>query len=135
MKVVRRHIAQEEVTDRARVSALTMYSTPPAEKLSLTEFEDFAFDRLRRTPHTPSHRDHRHSVPRILLTFFPRAFFLRARAAVLGAIDMARAKGQKGEALAKTINDAVQRHMPKTQPGLRKDYYSHFILRLAYCRT
>ena len=48
MIVNKRHIATEEsLADRARLSALTMYSSPPTEQISLTEFEEFAFDRLR----------------------------------------------------------------------------------------
>ena len=39
--------AEEEVGSRSRLSALNMYSTPPAETLSLIEFETFARDRLR----------------------------------------------------------------------------------------
>ena len=102
MQVVKRQIAREEEEGgRARISALSMYSTPPTEQISLTEFEEYAGDRLR----------------------------------LLTKIDMARAKGLKGEGLTKTIRMAVQQHMPITQAGLRKDYYSHFILRLAYCRS
>jgi len=31
-----------------KVSALSMYAEPPTEQLTVTEFEEFAFDRLRR---------------------------------------------------------------------------------------
>ena len=50
MLVGKRQITKEETGDRVRLSALNMYSTPPEEQISLTEFEDFAFDRLRRAP-------------------------------------------------------------------------------------
>ena len=51
MLVQKRQIAKEEdTTSRMRLSALNMYSTPPMEQLSVTEFEEFAFDRLRRAP-------------------------------------------------------------------------------------
>lgn len=101
MIVGKRQITKEDTGERVRLSALNMYSTPPEEQVSLTEFEDFAFDRLR----------------------------------LLSTIDMARAKGMKGEQLADTIRKAQKQYMPLSQPGLRKDYFSHFILRLAYCRT
>ena len=44
--------------------------------------------------------------------------------AVLSTIDMAKAKGSKGEVLAETIRKAIKQYMPLNQPGLRKDYYS-----------
>ena len=97
----KRVVSHEETLDTRRISALSMYTTPPFEQVSLTEFEEFAFDRLR----------------------------------LLSTIDMARAKGQKGQPLADTISKALKQYMPLSKPGLRKDYFSHFILRLAYCRT
>ena len=50
MIVGKRQITKEDTGERVRLSALNMYSTPPEEQVSLTEFEDFAFDRLRCTP-------------------------------------------------------------------------------------
>ena len=35
------------------VSALSMYKVPPTEQLSVSEFEDYAFDRLRCAPPPP----------------------------------------------------------------------------------
>ena len=85
----------------ARVSCLSFYSVPPTEKLSITLFEEYAYDRLR----------------------------------LLNAIDMARAKGLKGADLEKGIRKGRDDCMPNTPEGARKDRFSHFILRLAYCRT
>lgn len=105
-----------------RVSALNMYMTPPTESISVTEFEEFAFDRLRCAL-APLHHQ-------------PRKCCLSARApsAVLSTIDMARAKGTKGQQLTGVINKAIRDYMPNTPTGIKKDVYSHFILRLAYCR-
>jgi hypothetical protein len=48
MQVIKaRQIAAEEEPSSRRISALSMYSVPPTERISHTEFEDFALDRLR----------------------------------------------------------------------------------------
>mmetsp|Transcript_17053 Transcript_17053/g.28519 ORF Transcript_17053/g.28519 Transcript_17053/m.28519 type:complete len:477 (-) Transcript_17053:443-1873(-) len=98
MQVSRRVSAER---NEGRISSLSMYPEPPTEKLTVTEFEDFALDRLR----------------------------------LLSTIDIARAKGLKGDQLEKTIRKARDEFMPNTPAGKRKDLYSHFILRLAYCRS
>ena len=97
---VHRKLSAEPKTG-ARTSCLSMYSVPPTEKLSVTEFEEFAYDRLR----------------------------------LLNVIDMARAKGLKGPDLEKAIRKGRDDCMPNTAVGQRKDRFSHFILRLAYCRS
>ena len=46
----------------AKLSCLSMYSVPPTEKLSVTEFEEYAFDRLRCE--CPAHDTHRPALAR-----------------------------------------------------------------------
>jgi DNA primase large subunit len=99
MQVARR-VAPEKPA-AGRVSALSMYELPPAEPISVSEFEEFAYDRLR----------------------------------LLSTIELARAKGLKGAELEARIRKARDEFMPLSPTGLIKDYYSHFILRLAYCRS
>ena len=47
---IHRRISSEKPTT-GRVSALSMYEVPPTEPISVSEFEEFAFDRLRRASH------------------------------------------------------------------------------------
>ena len=101
MIIGRRQVAPEESAPGQRLSALTMYTRPPEERISVTEFEEYAFDRLR----------------------------------LLSTIETCRAKGLKGPDLEKAIRKARDMYMPLTSAGLVKDHYSHFILRLAYCRS
>ena len=97
---VHRKLSAEPKTG-SKLSQLSFYSVPPTEKLSVTEFEEFAYDRLK----------------------------------LLNVIDMARAKGLKGPDLEKTIRKGRDDCMPNTPAGAKKDRFSHFILRLAYCRS
>ncbi len=54
---------------------------------------------------------------------------------MLSTIDLARAKGLKGDQLTKLIRKARDDFVPLTPAGTVKDVYSHFILRIAYCRS
>jgi hypothetical protein len=44
---IARRLANEQPSAGQRVSALSMYEIPPTEPISVSEFEEFAFDRLR----------------------------------------------------------------------------------------
>ena len=60
MQVVKRTVAHQNDERPQRMSALSMYAKPPMEQISVTEFEDYALDRLRRecapSPHpAPAH--------------------------------------------------------------------------------
>jgi len=101
MQVVKRQVIAEPEGTGKRISALSMYPVAPDEQISVTEFEEYAFDRLR----------------------------------LLSTIEMNRAKGLKGKQLDDCIRKARDTYMPLTPAGLVKDHFSHFILRLAYCRS
>lgn len=101
MQVARRRVSTEKPTAGGYVSALSTYAHPPTDALSVPQFEEYAFDRLR----------------------------------LLSTIEMAKAKGLKHKQLEDAIRKAVNEFMPTTHTGLVKDRYSHFILRLAYCRS
>ena len=103
MQVARR-VSTERAPNQsagAYLSALSLYKDPPTDHLSVSQFEEYAFDRLR----------------------------------LLSTIEIARAKGLKAKQLDDTVRKAVNEFMPTTPTGIVKDRYSHFILRLAYCRS
>lgn len=48
MEVGKAPVAYQDDDGGRRISALSMYPEPPTEPIGVTEFEDFALDRLRR---------------------------------------------------------------------------------------
>ncbi|TPX59518.1 hypothetical protein PhCBS80983_g02395 [Powellomyces hirtus] len=95
-------------------SSLNFYTVPPPYELTLMEFETYALDRLR----------------------------------VLKAVETAFLRAKKPDAVDRFIQTAHDEHMhlnrnvringvgaAKLYQERRKDHISHFILRLAYCRT
>jgi DNA primase large subunit len=101
----RRDVARTKVVERHAV--ISMYVDPPSDELTLDEFELFALDRLM----------------------------------VLRKVEDLRARGFKGVDFKQRVNAALRQYMnlnsfSKTvEEEMRKDVVSHFILRLAYCRT
>ncbi|CAM9610744.1 unnamed protein product, partial [Phaeothamnion confervicola] len=86
---------------------ISMYSEPPEDEITLDEFELFALDRLM----------------------------------VLRRIEDLRARGRIGEEFRRDLGATLAKYMNLRREGegrredARKDRISHFILRLAYCRT
>ncbi|TPX50746.1 hypothetical protein SeMB42_g01232 [Synchytrium endobioticum] len=104
---------------------LNLYRTPPSAELTLHEFETFALDRLQllkalescllRNKKDDETKDY---VDRIAKKYLPLGSNHLANAAKSGAY------GQSPHSVF-TILDQER----------RKDHFSHFILRLAYCRS
>ncbi len=98
---------KETGTTKERYEVINFYQTPPSAELTLDEFELFALDRLM----------------------------------VLRKIEDARARGFKWGELRDRIAGALRQYMhmnslsTNVEAEIRKDLVSHFILRLAYCRT
>ncbi|KAK9818167.1 hypothetical protein WJX72_008093 [[Myrmecia] bisecta] len=82
-----------------------MYPAPPVGDVALEDFERFAIDRLR----------------------------------VLKGIEDAKSRGKKGDQLQGAVKDLTDKHLAaatgKRKADTWKDQVSHFVLRLAYCRT
>lgn len=84
---------------------MSLYVHPPREEVSLAEFETLAMRRIQ----------------------------------LLKAIDAARAVNKRGAEFDALVKAACDKHMP-FRPSARsecerEDEISHFVLRLAYCRT
>jgi DNA primase large subunit len=102
---------------KVRISAnqlVSLYDDAPQEELTLDEFELFALDRLQ----------------------------------LLRGIEILQARGHDGKEFSDKLGVLETKHMPLRTRGdnvvadrsgrtadQRKDQVSHFILRLAYCRT
>ncbi|KAK4700482.1 DNA primase large subunit, partial [Phenoliferia sp. Uapishka_3] len=91
-------------------SRLNFYEQPPTEEITLEEFETWAIDRLR----------------------------------VLADIESAQARNRTQEDLRAIVNARLKTYLPlgsDSAKGVdldaerRKDVYSHFVLRLAFCRS
>lgn len=110
---------------------LNFYERPPVEEITLEEFETWAIDRLRGEP-----------------TFSTRCKS-QAQAdgglrAVLADIESAQARNKPQEELKALVNARLKTYLPLSSDSTkgvdldaerRKDHYSHFVLRLAFCRS
>jgi DNA primase large subunit len=110
MRVVTKQVDRLPGAETASVEfsrLVTFYRDPPQEELSLDEFEQFAIDRL----------------------------------CLLRSIEQAQIRCTEEAELTKKIDQALNKYMPwkanssTLAADQRKDVASHFILRLAYCRT
>jgi DNA primase large subunit len=96
-----------ESMKRERHEIISMYTEPPTDETTLDEFELFALDRLM----------------------------------VLRKIEDLKARNMWGLEMKEKLNAALSKYMrlnalsENFQEDVRKDVVSHFILRLAYCRT
>ncbi|KAI5476874.1 hypothetical protein MNV49_007110 [Pseudohyphozyma bogoriensis] len=89
---------------------LNFYTVPPTDEITLEEFEGWAIDRLR----------------------------------VLADIEAAQARNRSHEELKTLITAKLKQFLPLSSSGTKgvdtekerkKDLYSHFVLRLAFCRS
>ncbi|KNC50933.1 DNA primase large subunit [Thecamonas trahens ATCC 50062] len=97
--------ARKAAGEGSRAAVLSLYAVPPTEELSLQEFEELALKRVQ----------------------------------LLKAIAAAKAVGKSGKELSLAVGKAVDAFLPfratSRDEAEREDHISHFILRLAYCRT
>lgn len=108
------HIQPSTVNDDLRTmypDRISFYNVPPTQEITLDQFETFAIDRLK----------------------------------ILIEINNLQSQGTNYGDLVKLMTERVKLLMPLHAPGTiedellleerRKDHYSHYILRLAFCRT
>ena len=94
--------------DLSRYSPLSLYENPPNTELSIEDFEMYALNRLQ----------------------------------VLRQLEQLKLRGLKGADFQRKMDAALMEHLPmrSTNPvysteDMKRDELSHFILRIAYCRT
>lgn len=110
---LRKHFGPEVSRESDYPARLSFYGTSPSSEITIEEFQFWAIDRLM----------------------------------VLGEIESAVYRNKTQAELTNLIKALTERHMPlssNTARSLkgdrvdferRKDHYSHFILRLAFCRS
>ncbi|KAI8092754.1 eukaryotic and archaeal DNA primase, large subunit-domain-containing protein [Halteromyces radiatus] len=103
------HIEQDSVLDSEYPFRLNFYLQPPPADITIEEFELFALDRLQ----------------------------------VLKAVETSKLRNRNEEEYKKDIQLALDKYLPMKSNAAktdlveerRKDHISHFVLRLAYCRS
>uniref|UniRef100_A0A7N8XZX8 DNA primase large subunit n=1 Tax=Mastacembelus armatus TaxID=205130 RepID=A0A7N8XZX8_9TELE len=103
----KKHIANPQTDLYAH--ALQFYGQPPLENISLSEFETFAVDRLKLLK----------TVENLGVSY----------------VKLSEQYTKKLENESKNLNFPHRLDINKSTDKRRKDYISHFILRLAYCQT
>ncbi|ORY80921.1 DNA primase large subunit Spp2 [Protomyces lactucae-debilis] len=109
----RRNFAQEIARETDYPTRLSFYTTPPLQEITVEDFQTWAIDRLH----------------------------------VLGEIESAMYRNKTPAELKTVMADLVDKYLPLASDSTRhakgdhldaerrKDHYSHFILRLAFCRS
>ncbi|KAJ9060588.1 DNA primase subunit pri2 [Entomophthora muscae] len=103
------NLTASAVTNSSFSGELNWYTEAPCEEISIEEFETFALDRLQ----------------------------------VLKALEAATIRNKTPEEMCEIFQRVSRDHLPlakissnlDNEPILRKDLLSHFILRLAFCRS
>lgn len=132
---------------------LNLYERPPLDELTLEQFEVWAIDRLRRALSPPllptcsrprQSRRRRAGVPPFALYRAAQLTHPHAHA-VLADIESAQARNRPFKDVRDLVEKRAAGHLPlHAETSARtidldlerkKDLYSHFILRLAFCRS
>jgi DNA primase large subunit len=98
---------QDETHQTEYPFRLNFYDTPPQEEVTLEEFEQWAIDRLK----------------------------------VLGEVDACIVRNRNLKEMESSLRTPLTKYLPlnnlgkSTRMERKKDHYSHFILRLAFCRS
>lgn len=117
---------------------LNFYSHPPTEEITVEEFEEWAIDRLRCT-FPPAHSP-LSSTRRVFLTRAP----LPHPPTVLADIEHAQQRNKPFEDIKTLVLERMKKYLPMNHNSAKtvdveterkKDHYSHFVLRLAFCRS